>query len=55
MVGLGLLQLQMELNHWQDKDAQVWAKNMKPLSDLIIVRYKEYLPEISLSNSYRYA
>ena len=41
-----LLQLQMELNHWQDKDAQVWAKNMKPLSDLIIVRYKEYLPKL---------
>ncbi|MFV0198869.1 DUF2891 domain-containing protein [Empedobacter falsenii] len=41
-----LLQLQMELNHWQDKDAQVWAKNLKPLSDLIIVRYKEYLPKL---------
>ena len=41
-----LLQLQMELNHWQDKDAQIWAKNMKPLSDLIIVRYKEYLPKL---------
>ncbi|MGV0926450.1 DUF2891 domain-containing protein [Empedobacter sp. ULE_I145] len=41
-----LLQLQMELNNWQDKDAQVWAKNLKPLSDLIIVRYKEYLPKL---------
>ena len=41
-----LLQLQMELNHWQDKDAQIWAKNLKPLSDLIIVRYKEYLPKL---------
>ena len=41
-----LLQLQMELNHWQDKDAQIWAKNLRPLSDLIIVRYKEYLPKL---------
>ncbi|MFV0233445.1 DUF2891 domain-containing protein [Empedobacter falsenii] len=41
-----LLQLQMELNNWQDKDAQIWAKNLRPLSDLIIVRYKEYLPKL---------
>ncbi|WP_282631055.1 DUF2891 domain-containing protein [Empedobacter sedimenti] len=41
-----LLQLQMELNNWQDKDAQVWAKNLKPLTDLIITKYKEYLPKL---------
>ena len=41
-----LLQLQMELNNWQDKDAQVWAKNLKPLSDLIITKYKDYLPKL---------
>ena len=41
-----LLQLQMELNHWQDKDAKKKKKNLRPLSDLIIVRYKEYLPKL---------
>ena len=41
-----LLQLQMELNNWQDKEAQVWAKNLKPLSDLIITKYKDYLPKL---------
>ena len=41
-----LLQLQMELNNWQDKDAQVWAKNLKPLSDIIITKYKDYLPKL---------
>ncbi len=41
-----LLQLQMELNNWQDKDVQVWAKNLKPLSDLIITKYKDYLPKL---------
>ncbi|QES92423.1 DUF2891 domain-containing protein [Empedobacter brevis] len=41
-----LLQLQMELNNWQDKDAQVWAENLRPLTDLILVKYKEYLPKL---------
>ena len=41
-----LLQLQMELNNWQDKDAQVWAKNLQPFSDLIVTRYTEYLPKL---------
>jgi len=41
-----LLMLQMELNNWQDKDAKMWANNLKPLSDLIVSRYKEYLPKL---------
>ena len=41
-----LLMLQMELNNWQDKDAKIWANNLKPLSDLIVTRYKEYLPKL---------
>lgn len=41
-----LLQLQMELNNWQDPDAQRWAKNLKPLSDLIVEKYKGYLPKL---------
>ena len=41
-----LLQFQMELNNWQDKDAQVWAKNLKLFSDLMVTKYKEYLPKL---------
>ncbi|WP_068596292.1 DUF2891 domain-containing protein [Vaginella massiliensis] len=41
-----LLQLQMELNTWQDADAQKWAKNLEPLSELIVAKYKEYLPKL---------
>lgn len=41
-----LLQLQMELNNWQDADAQRWAKHLQPLSDLIVEKYKSYLPKL---------
>ena len=41
-----LLQLQMELNTWQDSDAQKWAKNLQPLTELIVAKYKEYLPKL---------
>ncbi len=41
-----LLQLQMELDNWDDADAQIWAKDLKPLSDLIVSKYKEYLPKL---------
>lgn len=41
-----LLMLQMELNNWQDQDAKMWANNLKPLSDLIVSRYEEYLPKL---------
>jgi len=41
-----LLQLQMELNSWNDKDAIQWSKNLQPLTDLIITRYEDYLPKL---------
>lgn len=41
-----LLQLQMELNSWNDKDAIHWSKNLQPLTDLIITRYEDYLPKL---------
>ena len=41
-----LLQLQSELNNWQDPDAQRWASNLRPLSNLIVEKYKSYLPKL---------
>lgn len=41
-----LLILQMELNNWEDNDAKNWSNNLKPLTDLIISRYEEYLPKL---------
>ncbi len=41
-----LLKLQQELNTWQDPEAQQMAANLQPLSDLIVVRYKEFLPKL---------
>lgn len=41
-----LLKLQQELNTWQDPEAQQMATNLQPLSDLIVVRYKEFLPKL---------
>lgn len=41
-----LLQLQAELHHWDDPDAQAWARNLQPLADLLVDRYKAYLPKL---------
>ena len=41
-----LFKLQETLNNWQDDDAQKWAENLQPLTDLLIERYEEYLPKL---------
>ncbi len=40
-----LLKLTEELNGWDDPDAKVWAKYLRPLADLIASRYLEFLPK----------
>lgn len=42
-----LLQLQNELHQWNDSDAQRWSDNLKPLSDLFVSKYTEYLPKLN--------
>jgi hypothetical protein len=41
-----LLKLQEELNSWEDKDAKIWKENLQPLTDLIVTKYKVYLPKL---------
>jgi Protein of unknown function (DUF2891) len=40
-----LLKLAQELNGWDDPDAKSWAKNLRPLTDLIVARYLEFFPK----------
>jgi hypothetical protein len=40
-----LLQLAEELHGWDDPDARQWARNLKPLADLIAARYVSYFPK----------
>ena len=40
-----LLKLAEELHGWDDPDAKAWAKNLQPLSDLLVSRYLEFLPK----------
>ncbi len=41
-----LLKLQEELYIWEDPMADSLAKNLQPLSDIIVMRYKEFLPKL---------
>ena len=41
-----LFKLQESLAKWQDEDAQRWKSNLQPLVDLLVERYKEYLPKL---------
>ncbi|MFD2555658.1 DUF2891 domain-containing protein [Sphingobacterium tabacisoli] len=41
-----LFKLQESLNNWDDVDAQKWKTNLQPLVDLLVTRYKEYLPKL---------
>jgi hypothetical protein len=41
-----LLKLQLELDSWKDKDAQNWAMILRPYSELIVQKYKSYLPKL---------
>jgi hypothetical protein len=40
------LQLQNELYRWDDADAKRWYSIFKPLTDLLIAKYEEYLPKL---------
>jgi hypothetical protein len=40
-----LLKLTEELAGWDNPDAKVWAKNIRPLADLIVHRYLEFFPK----------
>jgi Protein of unknown function (DUF2891) len=40
-----LLKLAEELNGWNDADAKVWAKNLRPLADVVVARYLDFFPK----------
>lgn len=39
-----LLRLAMELEQWDDPDAQRWRENIRPLESVLVGRIREYLP-----------
>ncbi|MBN1543493.1 DUF2891 family protein [candidate division KSB1 bacterium] len=39
-----LLKLAEELHGWQDPDALAWSANLQPLADLLVQRYRDFLP-----------
>jgi hypothetical protein len=39
-----LLKLAEELTGWDDPAARAWSKNLKPLADALVERYKRFLP-----------
>lgn len=42
-----LFQLQSELYTWDNPDAQRWAQTLKPLVDMLVAKYEEYLPKLN--------
>lgn len=42
-----LLKLTEECLTWKDEQAQQWHKNLKPLADVIVKKYKGYLPKLN--------
>src|SRR5205823_1773915 len=40
-----LLKFAEELHGWDDPDARAWTKNLKPLADAIVSRYRAFLPK----------
>jgi hypothetical protein len=40
-----LLKLTEELHGWDDADGKAWAKNLRPLADVITARYISYFPK----------
>ncbi|HEY7308141.1 MAG TPA: DUF2891 domain-containing protein [Gemmataceae bacterium] len=40
-----LLKLAEELNGWDDADGREWSKNLQPLADTLIGRYRAYFPK----------
>lgn len=41
-----LLKLSEELHNWDDPMAKELEQNLKPLADIIVLRYKEFLPKL---------
>jgi hypothetical protein len=39
-----LLKLAEELHGWHDADAKQWARNLKPLEEVVVARYVDFLP-----------
>jgi hypothetical protein len=39
-----LLKLAEELTGWDDPSAKAWSKNLEPLADALVERYKKFLP-----------
>jgi len=39
-----LLKLAEELRGWDDPDGKIWSKNLQPLVDALVERYKKFLP-----------
>ena len=42
-----LLKLSEELHNWHDPLAKELEQNLKPLTDIIVLRYKEFLPKLN--------
>ena len=42
-----LLKLTEECLTWDDEQGQTWFKNLKPLADLLVSKYLEYLPKLT--------
>ena len=40
-----LLKLAEELHGWDDADAKQWSRNLKPLADVVVARYRSFLPK----------
>ena len=40
-----LLKLAEEMHGWNDPDAQIWAANLRPLTDVIVARYLDFFPK----------
>lgn len=40
-----LLKLAEELRGWDDADARAWSESLRPLADLIVQKYVEFLPK----------
>jgi hypothetical protein len=40
-----LLKLAEELHAWDDADARQWSGNLRPLADVIVARYLDFLPK----------
>ena len=45
-----LLQLDAELSTWDHSKAKLWHKNMKPLTDVVVSLWKDYLPKQTYPN-----